>query len=67
MTDAEFLAWLHGYLWARQSITSPDPFPSIVPYFKNEDGTINRAKTLALGSFSAITGMQREKLLEVRE
>lgn len=69
MTDEIFMAWLHGFAYARQregygTYPVPDSFLPIVPYFRNEDGTINREKTLEGGSFTSITGVQRENLLK---
>ena len=70
MTDEIFMARLHGYAYATQAMgygngPVPDDFQPIIAYFKNEDGTINRARTLDGGSFVGITGVERENLLKV--
>jgi hypothetical protein len=69
MTDEIFMARLHGYAYAIQARgygdgPVPDSFQPIIAYFKNEDGTINRARTLDGGSFVGITGIERAKLLK---
>jgi hypothetical protein len=47
MTDAEFTASLTAYL-AQFS----EGYEPMVPLFKNDDGSIDRAKTLALPCYS---------------
>ena len=69
MTDVVFMAFLRGYAYAIQmqgygNGPVPDSFKPIVPYFKNEDGTINREQTLDGGSFTGIVGIERANLLK---
>lgn len=69
MTDEVFMARLHGYAYATQArgyATGgvPESFQPIIPYFKNEDGTINRVSTLAGGSFIGIIGVEKVNLLK---
>lgn len=68
MSDTEFMAWLRGYCYAIQGEgygqgIPPDGFAPIIPYFKNEDGTIDRAKTLDSPSFYRISSAEKKRLL----
>lgn len=68
MTDAIFMARLHGYAYAVQAAgygsgPVPENFQPILAIFKNPDGTIHRERTLDSG-FPSITGVERRQLLE---
>jgi hypothetical protein len=63
MDDKQFMAWLEGYCAATQGCD----FGPFVPYFKNEDGSINREKTLAGTSFGDLGDACRKQLMEPNE
>lgn len=68
MTDEVFMARLHGYAYAVQrggygDGPVPDDFQPIIPFFRNEDGTINRERTLDGPPFGVIAGVERAALL----
>jgi len=60
MSDKEFLAWLKGYSAAVQGCD----FGPIVGVFHNDDGTINREKTLDLPALGDLPASCKKKLLE---
>jgi hypothetical protein len=59
MTDAEFMAWLHGFCAATRGCD----FGPLIARYRNEDGSINREKTLEAGSFASLSASCRKKLL----
>lgn len=68
MTDEVFMARLHGYSYAVQRAgygtgPVPDSFQPIIPFFRNEDGTINRERTLDGPAFGGIDGVELRALL----
>ena len=72
MTDEVFMAFLRGYAYAIQmqgygNGPVPDSFKPIVPYFKNEDGTMNREQTLDGGTFTGIVGTSGQICSKQRE
>ena len=58
MNDEQFMAWLEGWCAAVQDCE----FGPTVPYFKNDDGTINRDKTLDGTAFTNLSDACRQKL-----
>ena len=61
MSDKEFLAWIKGYSAAVQGCD----FGPIVPVFHNDDGSINRQRTLEGTAFENLPESCKKKLLEV--
>lgn len=63
MTDAEFLAWLKGYRYAHNNCGD---FAPIIGVYRNDDGTVDRARTLDPMYFPTVAEAQRKRLLEVK-
>ena len=70
MTDQVFMARLHGYAYAPQrggygTGSVPVSFQPIIPFFKNDDGTVNRQRTLEMPAFGGIDGIELTNLLAI--